>query len=225
MLKTKKMQKPRASPPVLRFSPYAWAKLIWLRDRGPTEIGGFGICRSDDLLLVDDVELVRQTCSAVTIAFEDASVADYFDRQIDAGLQPEQFGRIWVHTHPGESAQPSGTDESTFDRVFGSCQWALMFILAAGGQVYARLQWNVGPRGCLELPVEVDFSQPFAGSDEDAWEAEYAVNVHPETLAHSLADIDDFFGARDEPPAWWQREWETYTQQEQDFRLYEHGAL
>ena len=31
------------SEPVLRFTPYAWAKLLWLRDAGPTEIGGFGI--------------------------------------------------------------------------------------------------------------------------------------------------------------------------------------
>ena len=45
--------------PTLRFSPTAWAKLLYLRDRGQTEVGGFGITASDDLLRVEDVQLVR----------------------------------------------------------------------------------------------------------------------------------------------------------------------
>ena len=38
----------------LRFTPYAWAKLRFLRDVGETEVGGFGISRADDPLLVED---------------------------------------------------------------------------------------------------------------------------------------------------------------------------
>ena len=85
----------------------------------------------------------------------------------------QQCFRIWVHTHPGESATPSSIDEDTFARVFERSNWALMFILAQEGACYARLQFNVGPAGCVELPVEIDYSLPFAGSDVDAWEAEY----------------------------------------------------
>jgi hypothetical protein len=210
---------------VLRFSPYAWAKLIYLRDRGETEIGGFAICLGDDLLRVDDVELVQQTCTPVTVVFNDESVADLFDRQIDAGRQPEQFGRIWVHTHPGDSAHPSSTDEATFARVFGSCQWALMFILAAQGQVYARLQWNVGPRGCLELPVEIDYSQPFAGSDEDAWEDEYLANVHPQEFGMGPQSRAGLRFADEEPPPWWHRDWDEYLHPEEDKHSYEYGTL
>ncbi len=44
--------------PVLRFSPTAWAKLLFLRDSGETEVGGFGIAASDDLLLVEDVRRI-----------------------------------------------------------------------------------------------------------------------------------------------------------------------
>ena len=33
----------RQEEPVLRFTPYAWGKLIYVRDLGPTEVGGFGI--------------------------------------------------------------------------------------------------------------------------------------------------------------------------------------
>ena len=41
-------------PPTLRFSPTAWAKLLFLRDLGDTEVGGFGISAADDLLYVED---------------------------------------------------------------------------------------------------------------------------------------------------------------------------
>ena len=55
--------------------------------------------------MIEDFMLVRQHYSVLTVAFEDESVAEFFDRQIDRGLRLEQFGRIWIHTHPGDSAQ------------------------------------------------------------------------------------------------------------------------
>ena len=163
--------------PQLRFTPWAWAKLLYLRDAGLTEVGGFGVTETADRLLVTDIHLVEQHCSAVTVAFADDSVADFFDNQVDEGLRPEQFGRIWVHTHPGNSPQPSATDEETFARVFGTCDWALMFILAQGGATYARLRFNAGPGGEICLPVEVDYRQPFPAADQAAWQAEYELCV------------------------------------------------
>ena len=113
----------------------------------------------------------------MTVKFDDSSVADFFDAQVDQGRTPEQFGRIWIHTHPGNSPYPSGTDEETFDRCFGSSNWAIMFILARGGQTYARLRFNSGPSGDLELPVEIDFQQPFPAADPAGWKAEYRAAV------------------------------------------------
>ena len=166
--------------PTLRFSPTAWAKLLFLRDYGETEVGGFGITAADDLLYVEDVALVGQVCSWAQVAFDDAAVADYFDRQVDRGLRPEQFGRLWAHTHPGDCPLPSQTDEATFERVFGQCDWAVMFILARDGHSYARLRFNVGPGGDLEIPVEVDYSRAFGSCDLVSWEEEYLLNVCPE---------------------------------------------
>src|SRR4051794_7010147 len=71
--------------PVLRFSPTAWAKLLFLSDIGETEIGAFGISAPNDLLFVEDVQLVRQTCTYVTVEFEDESVANFFDEQVEIG--------------------------------------------------------------------------------------------------------------------------------------------
>jgi hypothetical protein len=164
----------------LRLTPYAWAKLLHLRDLGPTEVGGFGISAHDDLLLIEDICLVKQLCTEVTVKFEDAAVADYFDFQVDLGTRPERFGRIWIHTHPGSSPQPSNTDEETFARCFGGADWAIMLIVARGGQTFARLRLNVGPGGELILPVEVDYQRPFPASDRTAWQSEYDQAVQVE---------------------------------------------
>ncbi len=167
----------QSAAPSLRFTPTAWAKLLFLRDAGDTEVGGFGISAADDLLLIEDVELVRQMCDMASVAFDDGSVADYFDRQVDAGVSLARCGRVWLHTHPGDSPQPSITDEETFARVFGHTDWALMFVLARGGRSYARLRFHVGPGGDVELPVQVDYTQQFAASDHEKWLAEYRANV------------------------------------------------
>lgn len=163
----------------MRFSPTAWAKLLYLRDRGETEVGGFALAPAGDLLFVEDVQLVRQECTITTVAFDDEAVADFFDWQVDRGLRPEQFGRIWVHTHPGDCPEPSLTDERTFERVFSNVQWAVMFILARGGQSYARLTFNVGPGGAMTIPTCVDYRAPFGASDAARWEEEYQANVIP----------------------------------------------
>lgn len=212
--------------PTLRFTPTAWAKLRFLRDAGDTEIGGFGVTATGDLLLVEDFALVTQTCTPVTVEFDDEAVADYFDAQVDAGRRPEEFARIWIHTHPGNSAQPSHTDEATFSRVFGRADWAVMFILARGGQTYARLRFNVGPGGEVSIPFDFEFSRPFKGSDFERWHEEYLANVQvllPEPSTSKTAErpstADVASGAQDDwwdygqPPIDWYEDWHEYTHQ------------
>ena len=175
--------------PKLRFSPTAWAKLLCLRDRGPTEVGGFGITTPDDLLCVQDVALVAQSCTESFVAFDDAAVAEYFDHQIDLGRRPEQCGRIWIHTHPGHSAEPSAVDRETFVRVFGHCDWAVMMILARGGECFAELHWRHGGPASVHMDVEIDFALPFPASDEAAWAADYDTLVrweHPSLLRNEM---------------------------------------
>jgi hypothetical protein len=217
-LKKKKSQptRQRTTTPTLLFTPTAWAKLVYLRDVGQTEVGGFGISSSSDPLLIEDLQLVRQECDWASVLFDDEAVADYFDSQVDAGRQPEEFGRIWIHTHPGNSAQPSATDEETFLRVFGTNPWAVMFILAQGGASYARLRFNVGPGGEQVIPVEVDYRQEFSGSDPLAWQEEYDLCVQPVNLliaggqAGILEPYIDPFEV-EEDVSWWSHEDELWT--------------
>jgi len=193
----------------LRFTPYAWAKLLYLRDLGDTEVGGFGISRNDDLLLIEDIRLVRQRCSAVSVRFDDAAVADFFDEQVDLGRRVEQFARAWIHTHPANSAQPSDVDEETFARCFGRADWAVMCILARGGERYGRLRFGVGPGGQMRIPVEVDFTPPFPAACHDTWEEEYQRAVEPLGFGADML-LQDEAGIRawppldedDWPPAW-----------------------
>lgn len=161
----------------LRFSPTAWAKLLYFRDQSDNEVGGFGVTDPDDLLFVKDFVIVKQEVTPISVRFDDEAVGEFFDSQVDLGRKPEQFARLWLHTHPGDSPDPSGTDQDTFARVFGTCQWAAMVIVARDDSTYARLSFNVGPGGQLLIPLAVDYSCAFGPSEHDSWDAEYAGNV------------------------------------------------
>ena len=163
--------------PMLRFSPTAWAKLLFMRDVTDNEVGGFGITQANDLLFVTDFALVKQKVTGVSVAFADESVADFFEDQVAAGRKPEQFARIWLHTHPGNSPEPSMTDEATFTRVFGSCDWSVMCIVAQDGGTFARLRFNVGPGGEVKIPVYVDYGCEFDATNFELWKQQYKDSV------------------------------------------------
>ncbi len=63
-------------------------------------------------------------------SFDDSAVADYFDVDGRCRSFTEHFARIWIHTHPGNSPQPSLMDLRTFATSFGQCDWSVMMILA-----------------------------------------------------------------------------------------------
>src|SRR4029453_16843549 len=86
----------------------------------------------------------------------------------------------------------SSVDEETFARVFGRSDWAVMAIVACGGDKFARLQFSAGPGGSLHLPFAVDYRQPFAGSDHETWTNEYLATVKPVEF-HPYDFADDPF--------------------------------
>jgi hypothetical protein len=143
------------------------------------------------MLNVQEFITVKQEVTPVSVKFDDIAVADFFEAQVDLGRKPEQFARIWLHTHPGDSPEPSGTDETTFARVFGRCQWAVMFILAQNNKTFAKISFNVGPTGEILIPAEVDYSQDFGPSDHKLWDEEYQANVRQGAW---LSDFDSHIG-------------------------------
>jgi len=176
----------------LTLSPPAWLKWQYLCHAGPTEAAAFGLSAEDDPLYLDDLLVVKQRVTAVTAAFDDAAVADLFDDLTDAGFAPARFARVWLHTHPGCSPEPSRTDEATFARAFGRCDWAVMAVLSRSGRTYARLHFAAGPGGSVELPVAVDWAAwPLVATDPGRplsavaaeWRREYAALVVPVPLS------------------------------------------
>lgn len=169
----------------LRFAPLAWLKWQYLCHAGPTEVAGFGLSAAHDPLYVEDILVVEQRATAVTVAFDDKAIADLFDRMTDLEIPPQRYFRIWLHSHPGASATPSSVDEATFTRVW-ACDWSLMGILSRTAATYARLQFNAGPGGSFELPVVADWQawpRYLASSSLDAlflhWQEEYERCVKP----------------------------------------------
>ncbi len=194
---------------VLTFSPMAWLKLRLFLHADDVEVAGFGISSDYNLLYIKDFVTVKQLVSSVTVEFDDGAVADHFDTCADADVPPAHCGRIWVHTHPGTSPIPSYTDEQTFRRVFGTCDWAVMAIVARGGASYARLRFSAGPGGDAVIPIVVDWERfPQDLLDQEGkinevftqWLDEYGLNVHhkplfdpiPKPVAKALAYQDPF---------------------------------
>lgn len=166
----------------LVLSAKAALKLEFMLLKGDTEVGGFGLMKDPTKLYIDDFIMPKQKCSSVYCEFDDDDLMDLTDRLMKEGYTPNQFHRIWWHTHPGNSPHPSGKDEETFRDVFGACEWAVMAILAKDGSTYARMRWGGGtaPLGITVLAVakdrasitEKDLALPLG-----EWHEEYAAKV------------------------------------------------
>ena len=189
MLETKQesRRRMRRNPSIL-FAPLAWLKLQFFCHVGDTEISGFAITAKEDPLYVEDFITVRQHTSPVTVELDDQAVADFMDRCVDDGLHLQNVLRIWIHTHPGSSVEPSRRDEATFARVFGACDWAVMFILGRTANTFARLSFQVGPGAAVQIPTAVDWSawaelvaDPTFSITKcfDQWQREFTTNIVP----------------------------------------------
>lgn len=143
-----------AGSPVLVFSPLAWLKLKVLCHIGNTEVCMWGVAENPkNPFYVNDLLVPKQECSAATVDPDMSDLADRRFELIGRGLEPYQFNPIWCHTHPGDSPTPSGVDESTFADL--QLQWAIMFILARGGQTYCRMKLRTHKESGHEITVQV----------------------------------------------------------------------
>ena len=182
----------------LRFTLFAWRKMCFIRDLGNTEVSFFAISRKEDLGLVVDVKMPYQKGSTAYTEFDEPKLTDFFEDMVDAGYHPEEFGRIWCHTHPGISASPSGKDEDTFKSEFSAPNWAIMFILGKGDkaettcrikyQNHPQLVHVLGSHVSKQLDVEIDLNADCPAINQesrDAWKAEYEERCAVQTYQYS----------------------------------------
>ena len=146
----------------LRFTNAAW--LLWkeLCKQSQTEIGCWGIAdHADDLLLVTRLYVPMQECTAASVEREADQTIAAMKWGLAEGLQPAQITRVWLHTHPGNSARPSSTDESYWAE--HATHGSVMGILAKGGETFARLAVRGDDYSFdVEIPVCVEEDATYA---------------------------------------------------------------
>lgn len=161
-------------PESIKFTSHAWKKLSYLCAKGDTEIGGFGISSQTNPLLIEDFLMLKQKCTSTFVEFDPDDLNAHMIRCLERGIEPNRCMRVWIHTHPGNSAGPSGVDEKCFKEEFANPDWAIMFILARGGNCTCRLKVNNGAFTMTkELKVEVEAAPPPVYPE---WDAEYTEN-------------------------------------------------
>jgi hypothetical protein len=204
----------------LLFDPGVWAKIIYLRDRGKSEVSGFGISDPDDPFHIVDFKLVLQRCISTFTEFDDKGLANYLQTMvIEQGYHPAQCMRVWIHTHPNMSPSPSSHDEENFKRVNEDSTWGVMCVVSDDSE-YARVMVNDLQSGLTaqqELKVAIALDIPFEGVTADDyrdWEDEYIDNVifslpESESVSYGCCTYDPRHGWMDEdmdyedPNDWW----------------------
>jgi hypothetical protein len=175
----------------ITLTPQAYWHLQWMAHRTPCEVSSMGLLApARDGLLIEDFILVRQTVSTATV---DLDMNWWAEKQVQLydreGIEPWRTS-CWTHTHPAGINCPSGTDEQTMARSFGSWDFALMLILTKAGVFYARMDFDhpFGP-GCktrLETRCSVHVDWAIAGVnpvDQETlavWESEFRELVREE---------------------------------------------
>ncbi len=201
MKKTDEFLKPDQSySDVLRISPFAFAKMVFWRDCGDTEVAAYATTKTHDPLLITDFRLIKQECTSIKFDLDTNDLAEDVERTLDDGLCPWQTHNILCHSHPGNSPNPSGPDEINFQKAFSHPDWAIMLIIAKDDSMYCRLKLNTGPGVEKLLNVQIDFSQDFQASDRMTWKTEYESKVTRE-----IVQVNGTVGIFPKPddPLWW----------------------
>jgi hypothetical protein len=94
-----------------------------------------------------------------------------------------------------------------------------MFIVARSGDTYARLRFNTGPGGEIELSTTIDYEAEFLASDRGAWEQEFSKSVHDTSTVSSNLIESDSFGYRDPWDEGWDDDWLQYTEDDSEAPL------
>lgn len=176
--------------PAMRFNAYAFSKYLYGRDAVDTEISFFGVTAENDPNLIIDLIIPPQECSSAYTEFDDGAISDLLEAMADLGYSPDRWSRVWLHTHPGASASPSGTDENTFRDDF-LAEFACMIILARGGELYCRQRFQLknGMKFAAKTDCKVDWGAPFQASNHALWQKQIDANVKKKSYSRPATQI------------------------------------
>jgi hypothetical protein len=184
----------------LVFTWEAWAHWHWLCQHADIEVTARGETSVDAPLYVERLHVPLQQGTTV----HTYPCPKDIDRIRSAQLPHKPawlFDRIWLHTHPGNSATPSSTDEETLQAAFGTCPYSVMAILAKGGQRSCRLTFAAAGGSSKEIAIAVDQEtilefMPRAAELYQQWLEEFNAKVSryvepPRARLHPSITVDD----------------------------------
>lgn len=162
-----------------KFTPYAYQKVIYLRDLGDTEVSFFCVVDENEPNVICDVQLVKQVGSVATTDMDGAGLTEYLSRMDDQGFSPGHCFRVWLHTHPGDSPEPSGTDWTQYEKLKTTYEypWFAMLIISRTGKKFGRMFFSQGPGGESEVKWDVDWGYPGEEVIFEDWDEEYKTYV------------------------------------------------
>jgi len=167
-------------PQHIMFKLKAW------RDLGNTEVTGFFITKADKPNEVIDAIIIEATCSAASVDITAEAIETMYLDSAKKEIYPSQL-QIWWHTHPGNSASPSMTDETTFSDLGKDRSRNMMYILAKGGDEFAQISVTDLASGFM-LQKKVEIEHPFTEWSEfpnyDALKKDYDKNVIKQTYSY-----------------------------------------
>ena len=186
--------------PKLVLSAYAYLKWKFMCHAMNVEVSAFGLSKGSetqsDLMYIQDLIILKQSCTSVYTEMDEMAVANYCADLSENGYEIQQGMRVWFHTHPEMSANPSQQDEETFRHLTSNSDWYVMAIMSKLDMKYAR--YHVGAGTCKlsqEIPIEVDWSN-FAvdlervQKDYDEWKSQLKTNVSQKDYRDGL-QFDD----------------------------------
>lgn len=194
---------PRYNPNRLILSEKATMKLHFMSTYDH-ELSGMALCEDpNNPLVVTDIMILPQFGSSGWTEFEEDALAEYLGNMEEAGLTRSQMGAIWIHTHPGSSASPSGQDKSQWAALSEYTPWAIMLIWAS------KQKYNTTSR-----EVTCRFRANVAGDkpgDPPIFSFEYDLELYVSHTHHTLAtyDQDVIDGWRDDIASKFTMKWGT----------------
>ena len=167
----------------LTMTTSVWSRIMNSRNAAKTEIGFLGICEDPERPLhITDLYMPKQLCNSVHMDFDENDIAEHMMDMAELNILPSQCMRIWIHTHPGPSCEPSGEDRTTFES-FIQGEWAVMAIVGTTNNLYAELGLN-HPLGKFNKKIDwiIDWSADAKETNIDHWLQEMEQKVEVETF-------------------------------------------
>lgn len=170
-------------PKSIRIAGSAWAKALCWAFRKDDEVGFMGVTTAPETLDVSDVVMLKQEVGAAQTDLDGGAFGEMLEEMQDRGIGPVRCGKVWFHTHPDLSPEPSGQDLQTVHTLGGS-GWAAMVILGLKDRGVTAKGWLSLPtpmgRVLVARPVVVDWGWSLK-SWQDEYDAKVSVHVYSKT--------------------------------------------